>query len=77
MYITTRTDTDATSTPTVTVLEVHEDRGAAKLRGGTSCNVLEVWDGPLGGQRRRAPRPGDRCGTFRDGRTLYVVGPID
>lgn len=73
MYITTRTDTHHTvsSTPNVLVHSVHDTRekAAVAIRAG-GLNMLEIW--PLKG--RRDPRPGDCCGTYRDGHTLYAVG---
>jgi hypothetical protein len=69
-YITTRDDIQPGTSPSVTVLSVHRSRAAAERRSNGACNVLPVWEM----RGRRAPKAGERVGTYRDGRTLYAVG---
>jgi hypothetical protein len=75
-YVRTHTDLDLGGSPSVDIDSAHAARSAAVARQrAAGGSVLPVWDGPMGGPRRRAPKPGDRCGTYRTAARLYVVGP--
>jgi len=59
--------------PTVTVGDVYTSKAAATRADKDGKVVLPVWFAE--GAKKRAPRPGERVGTFRDFSTVYAMAP--